>query len=204
MQLLNWQKRRTTAPDPYRVYRIAPHSPSAPLFLLPKTVSLPQYPLLDPRGAFLVQTPKCMYVWQVRYPIPGGLRGVRVHKGSLNHLKHFLCRFSATLCTVHFPLKYARPLPGDNESQLTARMCLGAKMSCCVRRCGIASGRRVRQVRERAVSPRHRSGRQGSRRAAFSARDVVSRGAQQPASGRMCHVFQRLPGKGLQRSRVIA
>lgn len=69
-QLMQWQKRRVTAPTRPRFYRIAPHSPQAPLYLVPKSVSTPRgYPhptlkCLDPRGAFIIHTSDKLYVWK--------------------------------------------------------------------------------------------------------------------------------------------
>lgn len=76
LQLLQWQK-RLHAGDAWRLYRIAPQSHSAPQYLVPKPVSS-QSPrggtavsaavgpaaLLDPRGAFVLQGPTCLTIWQ--------------------------------------------------------------------------------------------------------------------------------------------
>eukprot|EP00192_Tetraselmis_astigmatica_P005343 CAMPEP_0117665056 /NCGR_PEP_ID=MMETSP0804-20121206/9588_1 /TAXON_ID=1074897 /ORGANISM="Tetraselmis astigmatica, Strain CCMP880" /LENGTH=453 /DNA_ID=CAMNT_0005472407 /DNA_START=494 /DNA_END=1857 /DNA_ORIENTATION=+ len=62
-QLLQWHKRRQT--DIFcRVYRIGPHSTADPLFLVPKLLGRSTPSALDPRGAFVVHTPKTLYVWR--------------------------------------------------------------------------------------------------------------------------------------------
>ncbi|OAY74739.1 Protein-tyrosine-phosphatase MKP1 [Ananas comosus] len=72
-QLLRRQPRPGAANSPgsaRRVLRLAPHSPCAPLHLVPKT-ALPSSSssgasaaeLLDSRGAFLVHVPAAVYVW---------------------------------------------------------------------------------------------------------------------------------------------
>ncbi|KXZ45392.1 hypothetical protein GPECTOR_55g298 [Gonium pectorale] len=71
-QLLQWQKRAATARSRLRLYRIAPHCVHAPTYLVPKLITPPkQYPNnthrdLDPRGAFVLQTPSGgpTYVWR--------------------------------------------------------------------------------------------------------------------------------------------
>jgi hypothetical protein len=55
------QKRRQRPPTRVRLYRISPHCPDAPLYLVPKAVSArpgcshPDWTQLDARGCFLVQ-----------------------------------------------------------------------------------------------------------------------------------------------------
>lgn len=55
------QKRRSRPPTRVRLYRISPHCPDAPLYLVPKAVSArpgcshPDWTQLDPRGCFLAQ-----------------------------------------------------------------------------------------------------------------------------------------------------
>eukprot|EP00891_Asterochloris_glomerata_P006960 jgi/Astpho2/6960/e_gw1.00107.230.1_t len=66
-QLLNWQKRRKLAIEGGRLYRIAPQSPAAPSYLVPKMVPPQQNAYLDPRGAFLIHTQQQVYIWQVSY-----------------------------------------------------------------------------------------------------------------------------------------
>ncbi|PNW79482.1 hypothetical protein CHLRE_09g416950v5 [Chlamydomonas reinhardtii] len=70
-QLLQWQKRAASARSRMRMYRIAPHCMHAPTYLVPKLITPPkQYPNnthrdLDPRGAFVLQTPGGpTYVWR--------------------------------------------------------------------------------------------------------------------------------------------
>ncbi|GLC37087.1 hypothetical protein PLESTB_001393100 [Pleodorina starrii] len=70
-QLLQWQKRAASAKTRMRMYRIAPHCVHAPSYLVPKLITPPkQYPNnthrdLDPRGAFVLQTPRGpTYVWR--------------------------------------------------------------------------------------------------------------------------------------------
>ncbi|GFR42894.1 hypothetical protein Agub_g3886 [Astrephomene gubernaculifera] len=71
-QLLQWQKRAASAKTRVRLYRIAPHCVHAPSYLVPKLITPPkQYPHnthrdLDPRGAFVLQTPAGgpTYVWR--------------------------------------------------------------------------------------------------------------------------------------------
>ncbi|KAG2483604.1 hypothetical protein HYH03_017546 [Edaphochlamys debaryana] len=70
-QLLQWQKRAAAAKARVRAYRIAPHCVHAPTYLVPKLITPPkQYPNnthrdLDPRGAFVLQTPGGpTYVWR--------------------------------------------------------------------------------------------------------------------------------------------
>ena len=54
-----------------RLYRTAPQSPSAGRYLVPKLVATPRSSSLDPRGAFVVQTPTTVYVWEVRVAAGG-------------------------------------------------------------------------------------------------------------------------------------
>eukprot|EP00898_Chlorokybus_atmophyticus_P007167 jgi/Chlat1/7451/Chrsp6S07459 len=62
-QLLQWQKSRCTVEAP-RVFRIAPHCQHAPCYLVPKqVVSTTCLSLLDPRGAFVVQSDGSVLVW---------------------------------------------------------------------------------------------------------------------------------------------
>ncbi|GAB4823510.1 hypothetical protein N2152v2_010556 [Parachlorella kessleri] len=63
-QLLQWYKRRNSSVERCRLYRSAPQSPSAGRYLVPKLVATPQPSSLDPRGAFVVQTPTTVYVWE--------------------------------------------------------------------------------------------------------------------------------------------
>ncbi|EFJ42833.1 MAP kinase phosphatase 1 [Volvox carteri f. nagariensis] len=70
-QLLQWQKRAASAKSRMRMYRIASHCVHAPNYLVPKLITPPkQYPNnthrdLDPRGAFVLQTPGGpTYVWR--------------------------------------------------------------------------------------------------------------------------------------------
>ncbi|GIL51842.1 hypothetical protein Vafri_7769 [Volvox africanus] len=70
-QLLQWQKRAASAKTRMRMYRIAPHCIHASSYLVPKLITPPkQYPNnthrdLDPRGAFVLQTPGGpTYVWR--------------------------------------------------------------------------------------------------------------------------------------------
>ncbi|MEW5320425.1 MAG: hypothetical protein WDW38_011500 [Sanguina aurantia] len=68
-QLLQWQKRRRGAASRMRMYRVASHCAHAPAYLVPKVVTPPKcypnntYRELDPRGAFIVQTPHTVWVW---------------------------------------------------------------------------------------------------------------------------------------------
>eukprot|EP00798_Chlamydomonas_sp_ICE-L_P017618 gene17618-23955_t len=69
-QLLQWQKRRQPkAAMRVRLHRIAPQSKYAPTQLVPKVVVPPKqyrnntFRDLDPRGAFIIQTPERMWVW---------------------------------------------------------------------------------------------------------------------------------------------
>lgn len=57
-QLLQWHRRRTEDIGVPRLYRIAPQSASAPLYLVPKTATL-----LDPRGAFVLHAGSELFVW---------------------------------------------------------------------------------------------------------------------------------------------
>ena len=65
MQLLQWYKRRNSSVERCRLYRTAPQSPAAGRCLVPKLVATPRSSSLDPRGAFVVQTPTTVYVWEV-------------------------------------------------------------------------------------------------------------------------------------------
>lgn len=64
------QKRRQRPPSRVRVYRIAPHCPEDPTFLVPKAVSPKpgcshaDWSLLDCRGCFLIHLPAALYVWR--------------------------------------------------------------------------------------------------------------------------------------------
>jgi hypothetical protein len=57
------QKRRQRPPTRVRLYRISPHCPEAPLYLVPKAVSPkpgcshPDWSQLDPRGCFVAHLP---------------------------------------------------------------------------------------------------------------------------------------------------
>lgn len=66
-QLLQCQKRVHAVPaspnSMLRVYRMAPHSPYAPLHLVPKMLDQPCVDGLDSRGAFIVHVPSAIYVW---------------------------------------------------------------------------------------------------------------------------------------------
>ncbi|KAF8378208.1 hypothetical protein HHK36_029546 [Tetracentron sinense] len=66
-QLLQCQKRVHALPaspnSVLRIYRMAPHSPYAPLHLVPKMLSHPGALGLDSRGAFIVHVPSAIYVW---------------------------------------------------------------------------------------------------------------------------------------------
>lgn len=62
-QLLQWQKRRGSEADTPRLYRLAPQSPSAPQYLVPKLASAAAPAALDPRGAFVLHAPSAVYVW---------------------------------------------------------------------------------------------------------------------------------------------
>ncbi|KAH9287678.1 hypothetical protein KI387_031795, partial [Taxus chinensis] len=66
-QLLQCQKRVHADPlSPSSVlsmYRMAPHSPYAPLHLVPKILNNPGPDALDSRGAFIVHVPLAIYVW---------------------------------------------------------------------------------------------------------------------------------------------
>ncbi len=66
--MLNWQKRRSAPPglDTPRVFRVAPQSPAAPTYLVPKAVPAPCAGSLDPRGAFVVHLADAVFVWRVR------------------------------------------------------------------------------------------------------------------------------------------
>ncbi|XP_021743711.1 protein-tyrosine-phosphatase MKP1-like [Chenopodium quinoa] len=70
-QLLQCQKRVHAMPispnSILRMYRMAPHSPYAPLHLVPKLVRHPSKRSLDSRGAFIVHVPSAIYVWIGRY-----------------------------------------------------------------------------------------------------------------------------------------
>lgn len=70
-QLLQCQKRVHAMPispsSILRMYRMAPHSPYAPLHLVPKMVHYPSKLALDSRGAFIVHIPSAIYVWIGEY-----------------------------------------------------------------------------------------------------------------------------------------
>jgi hypothetical protein len=57
-QLLQWHKRRTEDVHVPRLYRMTPQSPSAPLYLVPKSAVA-----LDPRGAFVLHADGELCVW---------------------------------------------------------------------------------------------------------------------------------------------
>ena len=69
-QLLQWQKRRARPPARARLYRVAPHAPEAPLYLVPRAAALrpgasrADRRCLDPRGCFVVHLPGAVYVWR--------------------------------------------------------------------------------------------------------------------------------------------
>lgn len=62
-QLLQWAKRRRAAPSPARLYRITSHSAHDPRRLVARYVSQPSAEALDARGAFVLHTPECVYIW---------------------------------------------------------------------------------------------------------------------------------------------
>ncbi|KAG8084557.1 hypothetical protein GUJ93_ZPchr0010g9893 [Zizania palustris] len=66
-QLLQCQKRVHAIPlspnSVLRMYRMAPHSPYAPLHLVPKMLNEPSPAALDSRGAFIVHVLSSLYVW---------------------------------------------------------------------------------------------------------------------------------------------
>ena len=57
-QLLQWHRRRTEDIGVPRLYRLAPQSPSAPLYLVPKPSTV-----VDPRGAFVLHAGSELFVW---------------------------------------------------------------------------------------------------------------------------------------------
>ncbi len=65
-QLLQWHKRRTTplTPGEVRLYQVAPQSQWAPGFLVARALKPGGTELLDQRGAFLMHTATCVYIWQ--------------------------------------------------------------------------------------------------------------------------------------------
>ena len=75
-QLLQWAKRRGSPPEGTRLYRLQPHSPADPRYLVARQASpsgegggssgggaLGMAALLDRRGAFVVHARGAMYVW---------------------------------------------------------------------------------------------------------------------------------------------
>ncbi|KNA25704.1 hypothetical protein SOVF_003250 [Spinacia oleracea] len=70
-QLLQCQKRVHAMPispnSILRMYRMAPHSPYAPLHLVPKLVHHPSKLNLDSRGAFIVHVPSAIFIWIGEY-----------------------------------------------------------------------------------------------------------------------------------------
>ena len=68
-QLLNWHKRRAAAREPCRVQAVLPHSREDAHYLVlrPHGADACQA-LLDPRGAFVVELPDGMFVWQASSP----------------------------------------------------------------------------------------------------------------------------------------
>lgn len=65
MQLIQWQKRRSSPPSSCRLYRLAAASPGEASHLVPKGPLERQPVALDPRGAFVVQLPQQTFIWQV-------------------------------------------------------------------------------------------------------------------------------------------
>lgn len=65
-QLLQWHKRRTTplTQGDLRIYQVTPQSQWAPGFLVARALKPGGTELLDQRGAFLIHTHQCVYVWQ--------------------------------------------------------------------------------------------------------------------------------------------
>ncbi|KAF6252951.1 hypothetical protein COO60DRAFT_1643545 [Scenedesmus sp. NREL 46B-D3] len=69
-QLINWAKRRQQPPGCARVYRIAPHCPDSPTYLVPKAVSPKpgcshaDVAALDSPGCVVVHLPHSLYVWR--------------------------------------------------------------------------------------------------------------------------------------------
>lgn len=65
-QLMQWHKRRAEHAQTSNVYRIAPQSMSAPTYLVPKWMNgsdVKEFSL-DPRGTFVVQCGKKVYLWR--------------------------------------------------------------------------------------------------------------------------------------------
>ncbi|KAL6777000.1 hypothetical protein ACKKBF_B19820 [Auxenochlorella protothecoides x Auxenochlorella symbiontica] len=62
-QLLQWQKRRTTGPGAGRLYRLAPQSPAAPQYLVPRSAKILGSAGLDPRGSFVLHTSTALFLW---------------------------------------------------------------------------------------------------------------------------------------------
>ncbi|KAL6776097.1 hypothetical protein ACKKBG_A19820 [Auxenochlorella protothecoides x Auxenochlorella symbiontica] len=62
-QLLQWQKRRTTGPGAERLYRLAPQSPAAPQYLVPRSAKILGSAGLDPRGSFVLHTSTALFLW---------------------------------------------------------------------------------------------------------------------------------------------
>jgi hypothetical protein len=68
-QLLQWQKRRAAAGGAAaapRLYRVAPQSQQAPLYLVPKMAPAARPAALDPRGAFVLHdasAPPALFLW---------------------------------------------------------------------------------------------------------------------------------------------
>lgn len=66
-QLLHWQKRREAGQVPAspRLLRLAPAFKQPPPLLVPRQVKDLKPEALDPRGAFLLTTPRHSYIWRV-------------------------------------------------------------------------------------------------------------------------------------------
>ncbi|KAH7281987.1 hypothetical protein KP509_35G006800 [Ceratopteris richardii] len=65
-QLMHWQ-RRISLPserDALQIYRVAPHSPYDPLYLVPKVEGPGGIELLDTRGAFVIRYMNMLYIWK--------------------------------------------------------------------------------------------------------------------------------------------
>ena len=66
LQLLNWHKKRGTPATTPRLHCVVPHSTLNASYLVLRPIAPQQTALLDPRGAFLLQTPGTLFLWQVR------------------------------------------------------------------------------------------------------------------------------------------
>ncbi len=144
LQLLQWQKRREPpkdappAPPSPRLSRIAPAFKETPTLLVPKHVKGLDASALDPRGVFLLTTPRHTYVWQAStFPFRRSEHDSVAHgiEGLWRLACHAVDQVSRVCCSAE-----AQPLQAHHETlqlQLPGARAANCKISstCMHHRC---------------------------------------------------------------------